>query len=304
MNMCRPAPKRATFTLIELLVVIAIIAILIALLVPAVQKVRSAAARTQCANNLKQMGLACHSYQDSYKKLPNGGRDGSTGDPLTSATCCNATTRAGWSWSYWILPFVEQTSVFNLGTDVGTGNQDVVAKSGIPVLYCPARRPPTAYGSGFYRQDYAGNAGNLTASTSIRNAANDGKSGVIIRTDSGTITIQTIRDGSSNTIMLAEKTLNPRSFGIDGGDNERWNNPGWDEDVIRWGIPPVPDRNAPDSSTGTTYWYESFGSSHDGGLNAVFADGTVRFIRFDVAPSLFAAACGSNDSVPFSIDDL
>src|SRR6187431_2180661 len=90
------------FTLIELLVVIAIIAVLIALLVPAVQKVREAAARTQCLNNLKQVALAFHAHHDTLKYFPNAGSDG------PNKSCCNASTRFGWTWMYHILPFVEQ----------------------------------------------------------------------------------------------------------------------------------------------------------------------------------------------------
>jgi prepilin-type N-terminal cleavage/methylation domain-containing protein/prepilin-type processing-associated H-X9-DG protein len=294
-------PQRPAFTLIELLVVIAIIAILIGLLVPAVQKVREAAARTQCANNLKQIGLAFHNYQDAYKKLPNGARDGAQTDPLTSATCCNATTRHGWSWAYYILPYLEQDNVYQLGSDTDPTTQDVVGRQIIPVYYCPSRRPPQLYGS-WGKLDYAGNAGQWNGG-SIRDAANDGRSGVVIRTDSGTITVQRIRDGSSNTVMVAEKALNPNTWGTDGGDNERWNNAGWDEDVVRYGVPPIPDSQAPGSAASPT-WYQNFGSSHSGGLNACFADGSIRFISFGVDPETFRRACVGNDGLTFNLDAL
>src|SRR5689334_1269319 len=97
--------RRPGFTLIELLVVIAIIAILIALLVPAVQKVREAAARTQCANNLKQIGLSLHAYHDVRKYLPPGMArfdHADDGGPYTATF-----------WSYFILPYIDQTPLYN-----------------------------------------------------------------------------------------------------------------------------------------------------------------------------------------------
>ena len=100
-----PARRRA-FTLIELLVVIAIIAILIALLVPAVQKVRAAAVNTQCQNNLKQIGLAMHNFHDLHKNLPQGGGDPGGENP--------AKRTYYFSWTYHILPYIEQKGVYDL----------------------------------------------------------------------------------------------------------------------------------------------------------------------------------------------
>src|SRR6516165_1566532 len=119
--------KRTAFTLIELLVVIAIIAILIALLVPAVQKVREAAARTQCQNNLKQIGLAIHSYHDATRSLP----------PLRIAA------NDGWAtWCVLILPYLDQGNIYknwNLAQDYAA-QSSTARQAQVSVFYCPSRR--------------------------------------------------------------------------------------------------------------------------------------------------------------------
>jgi prepilin-type N-terminal cleavage/methylation domain-containing protein len=152
---------RRGFTLIELLVVIAIIAILIGLLVPAVQKVREAAARLQCQNNLKQLGLAMHTYHDANKKLPFGEGHGSSqvgtnpGTSVTARGCC-------WGlWQSMILPYIEQASMLrlwqnHLGSDnagraiTGTGNRlrygdspnvENVTSKQLAILTCPSDNP-------------------------------------------------------------------------------------------------------------------------------------------------------------------
>ncbi|GIX01226.1 MAG: prepilin-type N-terminal cleavage/methylation domain-containing protein [Thermogutta sp.] len=322
--------KKRGFTLVELLVVIAIIGVLIALLLPAVQAAREAARRSQCSNNLKQIGLGFHNFQDVYGWLPNGARDGDhrVPDPLTA--CCNSRTRHGWSWLYHITPFIEQKAIYDLASDAddpptpGSGQnskEDIVAQQGVPTYYCPSRRYMEYYGSGkFYRSDYAGNGGQRDAGD-VRGSGSNGLRGVVIQTDAKKTRVEMLRDGSSNTIMVGEKALHPKSFGSEGGDNERWNNAGWDEDVIRWGafrksdgteygLTPIPDNKAPyNPGSGWTtvvdvdgrawgQWHPFFGSSHPGGMNACMADGGVRFLSFTIEHQVFRRLSLSDDGEP------
>src|SRR5215212_11866209 len=135
-------PRRA-FTLIELLVVIAIIAILIALLVPAVQKVREAASRTRCQNNLKQMGLAFHSHHDMHKVFPSGGRHWSETARIMNGPGSPATwQKQSWGWAYQILPFIEQKELWQDVSD------DRVGGTPIPIFSCLSSRSPTIYNYG------------------------------------------------------------------------------------------------------------------------------------------------------------
>ncbi|MBN9121288.1 MAG: DUF1559 domain-containing protein [Planctomycetes bacterium] len=290
--MTRPHPsnthaRRRGFTLIELLVVIAIIAILIGLLLPAVQKVREAAARMSCTNNLKQIGLGMHNHHDSMQTLPNAGSDGPDKD------CCNANTRVGWTWMYYLTPYIEQDNVYKNPSDTA------VAQTAIKVYYCPTRRQPTLYSNGG-RCDYAGNGG--------KNMGDEGRQGMLVRQWKSPSTSKApdapveqtrkftdVSDGLSNTILVGEKQCHQTVLGKAGGDNEVWNNSGWDQDHVRFGeAVPQSDDLHPDASQ-PTFWSVRFGGSHPGGFTAVMGDGSVRFIRYGIDATNWMRVCLIND---------
>jgi prepilin-type N-terminal cleavage/methylation domain-containing protein len=279
--------RRRGFTLIELLVVIAIIAILIGLLLPAVQQIRESAARTQCMNNLKQIGLGFHSHHDSFKYFPNAGSDGPDRD------CCNASTRVGWTWMYHLTPFIEQGNVYRLTPD------SAVAQTAIPLYYCPSRRQPTLYSNGG-RGDYGGNGG--------LNMASEGRQGVLVRQwrspgPSRPVNapveqrrrLADITDGASNTLLVAEKQVHFTVLGTAGGDNEPWNNSGWDQDHVRFGeAVPEPDDKHPTNKS-PTFWSVRFGGPHPGVFTAAMADGSVRAIAYGIDADNWRRLCLIND---------
>ena len=304
--------RRFGFTLIELLVVIAIIAILVALLLPAVQQAREAARRSQCKNNLKQIALAMHNFHDVYNKLPGAARDGAG----ASFACCNATEIEGWSWWYQILPYMEQNAVFDLGDKTNpSGSLAVVARVGIPAYYCPTRRKVTSYGSGYHRSDYAGNAGERGLA-GLGGDGTRGEKGSMIQTTFGEVKLEDIKDGTSNTILVAEKALHPDRHGSDGGDNEPWNNAGWDECVVRfgaavnsagmtYGLVPRPDNSAWNGTNITDIggrawgqWHPFFGSAHSGGTNVALCDGSVTMISYNISDQVMRRLSLIRDGEP------
>lgn len=271
---------RKAFTLIELLVVIAIIAILIGLLLPAVQKVREAATRIQCSNNLKQIGVAFHAHLDVHKHFPDGGEYWSSSRSMSGDTPL-AAPKQEWGWAFQILPFMEQANAWKAPTDREARG------ALIPGYFCPARREPQTVHDGRYgdsgMMDYSGNAGIDTHNDgSTGGAYGNGRNGTVCRRykpgvgRSPVVKTNTIKDGTSSTVLVGEKSVDIGNLGLNQPDEDQGYVSGWDWDEVRWAV------EAPRMDERGVWTPYQFGSSHPSGMNAVFADGSVHFISYEI----------------------
>lgn len=290
------------FTLIELLVVIAIIAVLIALLLPAVQQAREAARRSQCKNNVKQLGLALHNYHDTFKTFPIGQRD------MKSVP----------NWRIGVLPYLDQAALYNQlrfneaflsgcgpaagGFAVATNNK-VLASLLIPVFRCPSSSldPFADVGCNFDKgqvHDYVGISGAVP--DPVATTANcSPETGYGIWCNNGLLAYNEVfglrdaTDGASNTLLVAEQSgkIGTRDFraGYHGGWSSLQNSggkrgPEFAASDLPYGSGTVTVRypiNRATTGAGTSTAYHSntiLNSFHTGGIHALLGDGSVRFL--------------------------
>jgi prepilin-type N-terminal cleavage/methylation domain-containing protein/prepilin-type processing-associated H-X9-DG protein len=310
--------RRRGFTLIELLVVIAIIAVLIALLLPAVQQAREAARRTQCKNNLKQMGLALHNYHDTYNAVP------------PQATVAAGSTFSGYSIHARLLPYVEQGSLYQkVNFNVGYSAQPDICKLPIPLYRCPSDAKdgtrmdagveyyPTSYGFsigtwlGLDLQTLKGGDGafgyNLAHSFG---GVSDGLSGTLAAADVKAFT-PALLDGGNPATPFTPPPVTPDQVVAYGGtfDPDYCHTQWVTGRTLQSGMTTTfpPNTVVPYTTGGVTYdvdWTSArvaptaprhgyrvvtARSYHTGGVNALLMDGSVRFVSSSIAQPVWRA---------------
>jgi prepilin-type N-terminal cleavage/methylation domain-containing protein len=287
--------KLRGFTLIELLVVIAIIAVLIGLLVPAVQKVREAAARIACGNNLKNVGLGLHDYHDTFLMLPmdveGGPLNGNWNNPPPS------TTPPFVSYSVAILPYIEQTNQVNPAmADIwGGGPQWNNGVKPVKIYICPGRRntsmgPKLDYGS-TYSLPYVG--GDPFGLGDNPGAPWTGWHPILGTNPTQTsLTMITDADGTANTLLLNHKAMKPQDYGnVDDTGYDYY----WAENVNYYTHKRVPFYFYQDTNNATMYFF--MGGPHPNVSPALFADGSIRNISYNQTTDIYGALWTWDDGI-------
>jgi hypothetical protein len=317
----RPDARRhpAAFTLIELLVLVAILAVLLALLLPAVQKVREASSRARCANNLRQMGQACHAFENHYGFFPSSVKD--TGPQR--------------SWAMQFLPWIEQGEVARLYDYhkhwADPANAQAIAVQ-VPLFYCPSCPSGPRTASGLAKIKVTDASGTKTTSPApfadaacsdyavVHQVKDEAFAAGFVDTyglgllaEDAFPRVRDVTDGLAYTLLINE----------DAGRPDQWMGHRFHKKDVKPGDAPLASRDNDfslrgfsfDPATGT-YSHALSGpcavncsniegvySFHPGGTQAVFGDGSVRFIRQDVSTRLFARLVTRSGDEPVNLDD-
>jgi len=316
--MCHCASRRRRgFTLIELLVVIAIIGILIALLLPAVQKVREAANRTSCGNNLKQIGLAIHNYHDTYRAIPPSRLDKS----------------GGVAWTVLILPYIEQDNFYRQWDihhwyyDQGPDGDEIRATQ-VKLYYCPARREPgllsitgdvpdTSFGGS--RSHYPGALGDYAAcegdNMNLEESSTGGNGAMVLAynlvysktqappifaTWASQTRFENITDGLANTFFVGEKHVQLGKFGMNKGKDKTPTD--GDSSIYNgddpWVVSRAAGRSNPLATSPEERFNFQFGSYHPGICQFLLGDGSVRGVSVSTNATTLSLLARRDDGQP------